>query len=104
MSYIPTIWQAGDIITAEKLNKLENAIAEVQAIYNLMENDPTTLMTGDDLYAAIQDNPDSIFYIHGDQITSIEYYVEDDEYDIATFNYRHYMLGADDTILVEQLK
>lgn len=53
MAYIPTIWQIGDIITAEKLNKLENAIAETSAIYQLMLNDPSTLMTGDDLYAAI---------------------------------------------------
>lgn len=28
MSYSPTNWQNGDIITAEKLNKLENGVAE----------------------------------------------------------------------------
>lgn len=26
MSYIPTVWQNGDVITAEKLNKLENGV------------------------------------------------------------------------------
>lgn len=28
MSYEPTIWQTGDIVTAEKLNKIEGGIAE----------------------------------------------------------------------------
>lgn len=27
MSYTPTVWQTGDVITAEKLNKLENGVA-----------------------------------------------------------------------------
>ena len=27
MSYTPTVWQTGDTITAEKLNKLENGVA-----------------------------------------------------------------------------
>ena len=27
MSYIPTEWQTGDIVTAEKLNKLEEGVA-----------------------------------------------------------------------------
>lgn len=27
MAYVPTVWQTGDIITAEKLNKAENGIA-----------------------------------------------------------------------------
>ena len=29
MSYTPTVWQTGDTITAEKLNKLENGVANV---------------------------------------------------------------------------
>ena len=27
MSYTPTNWQTGDVITAEKLNKLENGVS-----------------------------------------------------------------------------
>ena len=27
--YIPTVWQDGDAITAEKLNKIENRIKEI---------------------------------------------------------------------------
>ena len=28
--YTPTVWQEGDAITAEKLNKIENRIEEIQ--------------------------------------------------------------------------
>lgn len=31
MAYIPTVWATGDVITAEKLNKMENGIADVSA-------------------------------------------------------------------------
>ena len=30
--YTPTVWQDGDAITAEKLNKIENGIEEIQNI------------------------------------------------------------------------
>lgn len=30
--YTPTVWQDGDAITAEKLNKIENRIKEIQDI------------------------------------------------------------------------
>lgn len=30
--YTPTVWQDGDAITAEKLNKIENRIKEIQNI------------------------------------------------------------------------
>lgn len=32
MSYTPTNWTAGDVVTAEKLNKVENGIADVAKI------------------------------------------------------------------------
>ena len=28
MAYIPTVWQCGDVVSAEKLNKLENGLAD----------------------------------------------------------------------------
>lgn len=30
MSYTPTAWQTGDVVTAEKLNKLEEGVADAQ--------------------------------------------------------------------------
>lgn len=29
MAYVKTVWQSGDVITAEKLNKIEDALAEM---------------------------------------------------------------------------
>ena len=31
MAYTPTEWKTGDIVTAEKLNKLENGLANVES-------------------------------------------------------------------------
>ena len=39
--YTPTVWQDGDAITAEKLNKIENRIEEIQNIervWNISNN------------------------------------------------------------------
>lgn len=33
-TYTPTVWQNGDIITAQKLNKIENRIEELQDLKN----------------------------------------------------------------------
>lgn len=35
MSYEPTVWQTGDTVTAEKLNKLENQVEKVSKICNI---------------------------------------------------------------------
>ena len=36
MSYEPTSWQTGDVVTAEKLNKLENGVAGSSSSENLI--------------------------------------------------------------------
>ena len=33
-TYTPTVWQDGDIITAQKLNKIEDRIEELQDLKN----------------------------------------------------------------------
>lgn len=35
--YTPTVWQDGDAITAEKLNKIENRIEEIQNIQRVFQ-------------------------------------------------------------------
>lgn len=41
MAYTPTNWQTGDVITAEKLNKMENGIAgsSLEVIFTVTTND-----------------------------------------------------------------
>ena len=41
MSYTPTEWQTGDVVTAEKLNKLENGVMS-GALYMLVTYDENT--------------------------------------------------------------
>ena len=65
MSYTPTQWQTGDVVTAEKLNKIESAIEEcssnVSSVSGLVEAsmDPETNIVTlnksfSDLFAIIQ--------------------------------------------------
>lgn len=41
MAYTPTVWQTGDTITAEKLNKLENGVASGEGGSFLVTATPT---------------------------------------------------------------
>ena len=41
MSYTKTTWSDGDVITAQKLNKLENGVANAGSILIVHENDGT---------------------------------------------------------------
>lgn len=61
MTYTPTIWQTGDIITAIKLNHMENGISNAGSGYDIIlheivpsNNDPTLTGTGISLADAIQ--------------------------------------------------
>lgn len=60
MSYTPTNWVSGDIITSAKLNKLENGVAAAGGlVVNITadETDPDTMVmdvTAGDLYAALE--------------------------------------------------
>lgn len=56
MSYTPTEWKSGDVVTSEKLNKLENGVAAAGwlAVHVSMETgDDGTTMTMDKTYAEI---------------------------------------------------
>lgn len=57
MAYEKTTWAAGDIVTAAKLNNLENGVANASTIIlnGILENDILKLnMTAGDLYMAIK--------------------------------------------------
>lgn len=48
-TYTPTVWQDGDVITAQKLNKIENRIEEIQSLKNriiLIENNSSSSSSG----------------------------------------------------------
>lgn len=37
MSYQPTNWVCGDLVTAEKMNKLEQGLADIGGVASLMD-------------------------------------------------------------------
>ena len=58
MSYTPTQWQAGDVITSSKLNKLENGVASSNGVMfvQLVEqiDKLELMMPASELYQALQ--------------------------------------------------
>ena len=61
MSYIKTMWSDGDVITAEKLNKLENGMAQTGSVLIVHINEGTLDKTWQEIYDAM--NIESIVYI-----------------------------------------
>lgn len=76
MQYNPTLWSSGSKITAEKLNKIENGIAnETVASALILTPSTITNTTFNDIYEA---------YLNG---SNIIYYVDDnskEEYEILS--------------------
>ena len=60
MSYTPTTWATGDVITAEKLNKLENGVADGTKLFVInatgvaSQDNPQTTPTLDKTYDEIK--------------------------------------------------
>lgn len=72
MAYTPTNWQTGDVITAEKLNKLEGGVADSFApfIVNVSFDPDTQEYSTDKTYAEVYsalENKNVFYIIHGDR-------------------------------------
>ena len=71
MSYIPTQWQTGDIVTADKLNKIENAVANGGG-GGILILELTAVQDGYDIGASFNDLKDA--FMSGKKIiTHIEF-------------------------------
>ena len=55
MSYTPTTWKAGDTVTSEKLNKIEQGIANHNIVEATMDNE-TFIITLNKTWQEIWDN------------------------------------------------
>lgn len=69
MAYTPTEWQTGDIVTAEKLNKLENGVADssggILAVNLILEEDssvPSLDKTYAEIASAIENNKQVVVF------------------------------------------
>lgn len=78
MSYNKTNWQTGDIVTAEKLNKIEDGIENVSGGGGLLveteyvtdvgeynDNGFKTIMDADDIYDAYKAGSSVVFHFEG---------------------------------------
>lgn len=66
MSYEPTVWAAGDVVTATKMNKIEQGISgNTGLIVNMEEEDGTHILS--ERFSTIADCIESggMVYIHG---------------------------------------
>lgn len=72
MSYEPTVWAAGDVVTATKMNKIEQGISESSSsggstglVVNMEEEDGTYVLS--ERFSTIADCIESggIVYVHG---------------------------------------
>ena len=95
MAYTPTVWETGDVITAEKLNKAEQGIAAASGIVGVFpigvthEGNVATLNKKySDSLAAVSAGQLGIIYeivegeYSGDYIVSM--YLDSDSYTVAT--------------------
>lgn len=76
MSYSPTTWNTGDTITASKMNKIENGVAEGSSLicnctYNSSTDKYTLDKTLQEIYnALLVGTPVYIKYVYGTVLTS----------------------------------
>ena len=58
MAYTPTEWRTGDVITAEKLNKLENGISDNSSVNVVFITDTSGSLdkTAGELYSTFESN------------------------------------------------
>lgn len=93
MSYTPTNWKAGDVITSEKLNKLENGVAgSGGGALIVNDNDSGTLdKTWQEISDAVEAGSVVLVYNGSDIDRSIRYlgglFSEDGDYGVAFVDY-----------------
>lgn len=103
MAYTPTNWQTGDKVTAAKLNKLENGLAEASegtggASFLIVHSVEDTLdKTAGEIYAAMQTG--LVIVVDGSHVDVLSSaYIESGEYYFyAGINYTEYTAGGENS-------
>ena len=88
MSYTPTEWSCGDVVTAEALNKLEQGIAQADGGY---EEFPVVFTHGSPVTADKTLDEITVAYQQGKKIVGYSYYG-----DIETIYYMTYIRPSGD--------
>lgn len=102
MSYEPTVWKDGDLVTSAKLNKLEQGVANNILVVHTIYDEDTNITTLDKTWQEIYDAvPYVVFYCPSDNGEIwIEYLDRIFQYGIVTSCnqdlYNYYASSADD--------
>ena len=99
MSYTPTTWHGGDVLSAEAMNKIENGIANAGSgalVVQVSENGSLAVM--DKTWQEIYDAFPNVYCIALDEGKSIisSVYNENDSYVVDTGGGTFYADGPDD--------
>jgi len=87
--YTPTVWQDGDAITAEKLNKIENRIEEISSIKrvhknnNIMKYNEVKSALDQGIFPCFIENEDNVFTFFYNN----SYYEENGNYSCTAINF-----------------
>lgn len=106
--YEPTEWQSGDIVTAEKLNKLENGVAGAVLVVTGTYDEQTDFTTLDKTWQEIYDAPLAVVRTEdsGETGTDIVIYLENTEankYIVNTIGNNTFFATSPDGTLTDQL-
>lgn len=97
MAYTPTVWETGDVITAEKLNKAEEGIADASPMIVEFSEEDGTLVANKELNAVLSalsaGKPVNFFLVE-----SSNHYV----YHLESFSYYDDGSGIDGAITLQQ--
>lgn len=110
MTYIKNTWQSGDIVTAEKLNHLEQGVADAWEqlfIVNFVEDSPLEPPTLDKTYQEMVEAYESgktIFLNNGFQLLCMEYIDDDDPYFEADVDYFTPLNQSDTTAYINSYR
>lgn len=100
MAYTPTTWVAGDTVTATKLNKLEQGVANAGGVLPISDNDGTLNKTWSEIGDAIASGQIACIYGSSYDGNNLEL-AFCDIVRIANFDdgtYYIYLMGQDDSM------
>lgn len=82
MSYTPTTWHGGDVLSAEAMNKIENGIAASEALEVQINSDGSLDKTWQEIYDAFP----KVYCVDQDEgkCNIFSVYVQDDSYIVET--------------------
>lgn len=105
MSYEPTNWKSGDVVTSAKLNKLEQGVADAGGgnvlVVHITDDEGLDGYVADKTFAEISAAVNAgkvVFAVYFDEIFPIAYFDNDEEHIAAIF--KDYIIRPEENTLI----